>query len=160
MLRSMSAATAILVFVLTVHAAGQPNANVKQFSADIEQLNALWESPKMDFAPGITGRIYLQLKFKKDSTVGQATVLGFVSRVGIFVKPGPSWIAELKEMEKERFIVLAETKDDQRRALTEIAYEIQGGRLNMKNSRPLSFEKGGKLFDLSGEWARYKADKK
>ena len=111
-------------FRLAACAGDQPDSNAKEFAKDIEQLNGTWASPKMDFAPGITGQIQMKLEFKKDSTVGQATVLGFVSKNGVFVKPGPSWIAELKEKDKKRLIVLSEMKGDKRTELTEIAYEV------------------------------------
>src|SRR5262245_62442938 len=113
MMRPCGTATAFLVLVLAAPAGDQPESNVKEFAKDLEQLNGSWRSPKMEFAPGVTGHFELKLEFKKDSTVGRATVPSFVSKFGVSVK-GPSWIAELKEKDKKRFIVLAETKDGKR----------------------------------------------
>ena len=45
--------------------------------------------------PGVTGRFELKLEFKKDSTAGQATVLGAVSRSGLIFKVSPSWSAHV-----------------------------------------------------------------
>src|SRR5262249_30625856 len=153
-------AIVFLVLVLTAAAGDQPEANVKEFAKDLEQLNGSWNSPKTEFGPGISGNYVLKLEFKKDSTAGQATVLSFVSKSGVVVKPGPSWTVELKEKDKKRFIVLAETKDNKRVELAEIAYEVNGDKLKLTSSKTLQFEKGGNPIEMSGEWERNKADKK
>src|SRR5262249_32395766 len=160
MLRVFVSATMFLVLVLGAASGDQPESNAKEFAKDIEQLNGSWNSPKTRFGPGITGNYVLKLDFKKDSTVGQATVSGFVSKSGVFVKPGPSWTAELKEKDKKRFIVLAETKDGKRAELAEIAYEVNGDKLKLKSSKTLQFEKAGNPIEMTGEWRRNKADKK
>jgi len=160
MLRVFVSATVFLVLVLGAHAGDQADSNVKEFAKDIEQLNGSWNSPKTQFGPGITGNYVLNLEFKKDGTVGQATVSGFVSKSGVFVKPGPSWTAELKEKDKKRFLVLAETKDGKRAEVAEIAYEVSGDKLKLTSSKTLQFEKGGNPIEMSGEWERKKADKK
>src|SRR5262245_35949283 len=118
MLRVFVSATVFLVPVLAAAAGDQPEANGKEFAKDLEQLNGSWNSPKTQFGPGITGNYVLKLEFKKDNTVGQATVSGFVSKSGVFVKPGPSWTAELREKDKKRFLVLAETNDGKRAELS------------------------------------------
>src|SRR5262245_49050028 len=79
MLRVFVSATMFLVLILAAPAGGQPESNVKEFAKDLEQLNGSWMSPKIEFAPGVTGRCELKLEFKTDSTVGQAVVLNFVS---------------------------------------------------------------------------------
>ena len=160
MLRPFGTATAFLVLVLAARAGDQPESKVKEFAKDIEQLNGFWISPKVKFGPGITGHFQLKLKFKKDNTVSQATVLGFVSKSGVYVEPGPSWTAELKKKDKERFIVLAETKDGKRAELGEIAYEVNGNKLKLTSSKTIQFEKGGYPFEMSGQWERKKTDKK
>ena len=160
MLRPFATATAFLVLVLAAAAGDQPESKFKEFAKDIEQLNGSWMSPKTVFGSGITGHYQLKLEFKKDSTVGQATVSGFVSKSGIFVQPGPSWTAELKEKDKKRFIVLAETEDGKRAELAEIAYEVNGDKLKLTSSKTLQFEKGGNPIEMSGEWKRHTADKK
>jgi hypothetical protein len=160
MLRPVGASIAFLLLVLGARAGEQPESNVKEFGADLEQLNGNWISPKLEFAPGITGRLELKLEFKKDSTAGQATVLNFVSKSGVFVKVGPTWIAELKEKDKKRFIVLAEKKGDTRFELGEISYEVLGDKLKLTSEKTFLVEKGGNPFTMSGEWQRRKADKK
>lgn len=160
MVRLFGTATLFLVLMLAAPAGDQAESNAKEFAKDIEQLNGTWKGPKVAFGPGATGRLGLKLEFKKDSTVGQATVPGFVSKFGVIVTPGPSWIAELKEKDKKRFIVLAETKDGKRAELCEIAYEVNGDKLKLTSSKTLPFEKGGKPFDMSGDWERTKTDKK
>lgn len=148
-----------LLLVVAAPAGDQTEANAKEFAKDIEQLNGSWTSPKMEFAPGVTGRCELKLEFKKDNTVGQAAVFNFVSKGGVFVKAGPTWIAELKEKDKKRFLVLAETSDGKRKELAEIAYEVNGDKLKLTSPKTLTFEKGGRPIDLSGEWDQKKADK-
>lgn len=160
MLRPLAIAIAFLVLVVPAHTGEKPESNVKAFARDIEQLNGSWKSPTMQFAPGITGRCELKLEFKKDSTVGQAAVLNFVSKNGVFVKVGPSWTAELKEKDTKRFIVLGETKDGKRVELSEIAYQINGDKLTLTSSKALQFEKDGKPIEMSGEWERKKEVKK
>lgn len=159
MLRVFVSATVFLVLIPAAPAGEQPDSKVKELAKDLEQLNGSWASPKIQFGPGITGHFQLKLEFKKDSTVGQATVSGFVSKSGVFVKPGPSWTAELKEKDKKRFIVLVDTKDDKRVELAEIAYEINGDKLKFTSSKTLQFEKRGNPIEMSGEWERKKADK-
>ena len=83
MLRVFVSATVFLVLVLAAAAGDPPESNAKEFAKDIEQLNGSWTSPKMEFGPGVTGRFVLKLEFKKDSTVGQATVLGVVVKSGV-----------------------------------------------------------------------------
>lgn len=160
MLRAFVSATMFLVLIRAAHAGDQPESNGKEFAKDIEQLNGSWRSPKVALGPGITGRFALKLEFKKDSTIGKATVLDFVSK-GVFVPVGPSWVAELKEKDKKRFIVLAETKDGKRVELAQIAYEVNGDKLKLTSPKPLQVEKGkgGTLLEMSGEWERRKADK-
>ena len=159
MLRLFVSATVFLVLVLAAATGDQPGSSVKEFAKDLEQLNGFWWSPKMEFAPGVTGHFSLKLEFKKDSTVGQATVPTFFSKNGVTVK-GPSWTAELKEKDKKRFIVLAETKDGKRAELAEIAYEVNGDKLKLTSSKTIQFEKGGYPFEMSGQWERKKTDKK
>jgi hypothetical protein len=151
-------ATTFLVLILATRVGGQPESKVKEFAADLEQLNGSWLSPKMEFAPGVTGRFELKLEFKKDSTVGQATVLHFASKNGIIITVGP-WSAELKEKDKKRFIVLAETKGGKRAELAEIGYEITEGKLKLTSQKAFPFEKGGKPIETSGDWERKKAKK-
>src|SRR5262249_26683113 len=153
MQRVFVSATVFLVLVLAAAADDQPESKVKEFAGDLEQLNGSWISPKVEFALGVTGRFELKLEFKKDSTVGQATVLNFVSK-GVFVAVGPSWVAELKEKEKKRFIVLAESKDGKRVELVEIAYEVNGDKLKLTSPKALQVEKGkgGVSLQMSGEW--------
>lgn len=159
MVRSIFGAIALLVLVLTVCAGDQTDSKVKEFAKDIEQLSGSWNSPKTEFGPGITGTYILKLEFKKDSTVGQATVLSFVSKNGVAVKPGPSWTVELKEKDKKRFIVLTETREGKTVELAEIAYEVNGDKVKLTSSKTLQFEKDGRQIDMSGEWERNKADK-
>lgn len=156
MLRVFVSAIMSLLLSLAASAGDQRESNVKEFARDLEQLNGAWRSPKMEFAPGVTGRCALKLEFKKDSAVGQATVFNFVSKSGVFVKLGPSWTAELKEKDKKRFIVLAETKDGKRAEVGEIAYQFNGDKLKLTSSKTLQFEKGGNPVEMSGEWERRK----
>jgi len=160
MLRVFVSATVFLVLILPVVGGDQPESKVKEFAGDLEQLNGSWVSPKIKFGQGITGHFQLKLEFKKGSTVGKATVVSFVSKSGVVVKPGPSWSAHLKEKDKKRFIVLAETKDGKRAELGEIAYEVNEDKLKLTSSKTLQFEKGGNPIEMSGEWERKKADKK
>jgi len=160
MLRLFGTATVFLVLILAAPAGDQADPNVKEFAKDLAQLNGSWISPKIAFIPGVTGRCELKLEFKKDSTVGQATVLSFVSKSGVVVKPGPSWTAELREKDKKRFIVLAETKDGKRAEVAELAYEVNGDKLKLTSSKTLQFEKGGNPVEMSGDWERKKAEKK
>lgn len=160
MLRAFVSTTMFVVFILAAEAGDPPGADAREFAKDLEQLTGSWSGPQVEYAPGITGNLQLRLEFKKDTTVGQATVLSFVSKSGVVVSPGPTWTAELKEKDKKRFIVLSESKDDKRMALTEIAYELNGDKLKLTSSHPLSFEKGGKAIGLSGDWERWKAKKK
>ncbi|MFO0969234.1 MAG: hypothetical protein U0793_27070 [Gemmataceae bacterium] len=159
MLRVLASATMFLGVILAAPASDGPETDVKEFATDIGKLTGTWMSPKMTFAPGVTGHFAMKLEFNKGAA-GQASVLSFVSRFGISVAPGPSWSAELKEKDKKRFIVLTETKGDKRTELTEMAYEVMGNRLKLTSSKTLLFEKRGNAFDLSGVWERKKADKK
>lgn len=160
MLRVFVSVTMLLVLVPAAPADDQPEANARAFAKDIEQLTGSWISPKMEFAPGVTGRCELKLEFKKDNTVGQATVLNFVSKNGVFVKVGLSWTAELKEKDKKRFIVLAETKDGKPAEMGEIAYEVSGDKLKLTSPKTIRVEKDGTRLEMSGDWERKKADKK
>lgn len=160
MLRLFGTATVFLSLVLATRADDKTESKVKEFAGDLEQLNGSWTSPTMVFIPGVTGRCEMKLEFKKDSTVGQATVFSFVSKSGVFVKLGPSWIAELKEKDKKRFIVLSETKDGKRAELGEIAYEVNADKLKLTSPKTIQFEKGGNPIEMSGEWERMKASKK
>jgi hypothetical protein len=159
MLRVLISATVLLVLVLAAPGGDQPESNVKAFAKDIEQLNGSWRSPKIEFAPGVTGQVELKLEFKKDSTIGKATVPNFASKSGVVV-PGPSWTAELKEKDKRRVIVLAESKDGKRAELYEIGYEVNGDKLKLTSPKTLQLEKGGNPIEMNGEWERKKADKK
>ncbi len=158
MLRQFVSTIMVLMLILAAPAGDQADPNVKEFAKDLKQLNGSWMSPKMEFIPGVTGRCELKLLFKKDSTVGQATMLNFVSKNGVIVKVGP-WIAELKEKDKRRFIVLAEPKGDKRMELGEIAYEVSGDKLRLTSPKGLQVEQGGRPIEMSGEWQRKKADK-
>lgn len=158
MLRLFGTATVLLGLVLAAPAADQADSDAKEFAKDLEQLCGSWMSPKTAFAPGITGRFALKLEFKKDSTAGRATVLSFVSKSGVVVKPGPSWTAELKEKDKKRMIVLSELKAGKRVELGEIAYEVNGDKLTLTGSMTLQFERGGNPIELGGEWERKKVD--
>lgn len=158
MSRVFARATAFLAFIHFAAAGDQPESGVKAFAKDIEHLRGMWIGPKVQFAPGVTGRFSLRLEFKKDSTVGQASVPNFVSKNGVAVK-GPTWTIELKEKDKKRFIILAETKDDKRVVLAEIAYEVNEDRLKLTSSKTVLFEKGGNPIEMSGEWERPKVDK-
>ena len=160
MLRPFGTATAFLVLVFAAPAGDQGETKVKEFLADLEQLNGSWATAKKELGPGVTGNLVLKLEFKKDSTVGRATVSGFVSKSGVFVKPGPSWTAELKEKDKKRFITLAEAKDGKRAEVGEIAYEVNGDKLKLTSSKTLQFEKRGNPIEMSGKWERKQADKK
>jgi hypothetical protein len=148
------------MLLLALAGGDRPESKVKEFAADLELLNGSRVSPKIEFGPGITGHFQLKLEFKQDSTIGQATVLSFMSKYGVMVKPGPSWPVNLKEKDKKRFIVLVETKDGKRVELGEIAYEVNGDKLRLTSSKTLQFEKGGNPIEMSGEWKRKKADKK
>lgn len=160
MLRVFVSATTFLVLILGAHAGDRADSNVKEFAKDIEQLNGSWMSPKIELGPGVTGRFELKLEFKKDSTAGQATVLGAVFKSGIAFKVSPSWSAELKEKGKKRYIVLAETKDGKRAELYEIAYEVKEDKLKLTSPKTLQLGKDGNPVEISGEWVRKKADKK
>jgi hypothetical protein len=161
MLRVFVSGTMFLVLILAAHGGDQPESSAKEFAKDLEQLNGSWRSPKVALGPGVAGHFTLKLEFKKDGTVGQATVLNFVSK-GVFVPVGPSWVAELKEKDKKRFIVLAETNDGKRVEVAEIAYEVNGDKLKLTSPKALQVEKGkgGALLEMSGGWERRKADTK
>lgn len=154
MLRVFTSATMFLVLIFAASAGEQVEGDVKEFAKDLGQLQGSWMSPKIQFIPGVTGRWELKMEFKKDSTEGQASVFGFVSKKGIFVKLGPTWRAELKEKDKKRFIVLAETKDGKRVEVNEIAYEVNGNKLKLTSPKNIHFEMGGYPIDVSGEWER------
>lgn len=158
MFRLFVSAIMFLAIILAAPAGDPPD--VKEFAKDIEQLNGSWRSPTIVFIPGVMGRWELKLEFKKDSTIGQASVFNFVSKFGIFVMRGPTWTAELKEKDKKRFIVLAETKDGKRVELTEIAYEVKGDKVKLTSSKTIQFEKGGYPIEIRGEWERKNAGKK
>jgi hypothetical protein len=160
MLRPLGAAIVVLVLVLAARAGDKTGPNAKEFAKDVEQLNGTWISPKTDLGPGVTGPLVLKLEFEKDSIVGRATFLNFYSRNGTFVKVGPSCTAELKEKNKKRFIVLAQTSDGRRAELGEIAYEVKGDKLKLASPRALRVEQRGNPLEVTGDWERKKADKK
>jgi hypothetical protein len=160
MLRVFVSATTLLVLILAAPAGDQRASNAKDFAKDTEQLNGSWKSPKTQFGLGVTGNYLLTFEFKKDSTFGQTSVSGFPSKSGVNVQPGPSWTAELKEKDKKRFIILAETKDGKRAEVGEIAYEVSGDKLKLTSKKTVQFEKGGNPIEMSGEWERHKADNK
>lgn len=149
----------LLAFNIAATAADKAPSDVKEFIKDIEQLNGSWMSPKMVFGQGITGNFALKLEFKKDSTIGQATVMNFPSKNGVVVNLGP-WNAELKTKDKKRYLVLSDIKTGKRVELGEIAYEVNGNKLKFTDSKALQFEKGGRPVEMNGEWARKKAEKK
>jgi hypothetical protein len=160
MVRLFGTATVFLVLIPASPAGDPADSNAKEFAKDIGQLNGSWTSPKVELGPGVTGRFELKLEFKKDSTAGQATVTGYVSKTGILLSVSPSWGAELKEKDKKRYIVLAETKDGKRTELYEIAYEVNGDKLKLTSPKTLQLGKGGNPVEISGDWERKKADKK
>lgn len=159
MLRLLVAMAMWIAFTPTICAGGRPVVGSGESADEIEKLNGIWTSPRMDFGPGITGHFQLKLEFKKANSTGRAIVLSFVSRNGVVVKPGPAWTAESKEKNKKHIIVLVESKNGKRAELAEIAYEVNGDKLKLKSSKTIRFEKDGNPIELSGDWQRNPTDK-
>jgi hypothetical protein len=67
-------------------------------------------------------------------------------------------ICELKARDNKRFIVFTETRKD-RRAVVEIAYEINGDKLKLSCPEKLPVLGLAEPFDVSGEWQRQPIDK-
>jgi len=154
MLRLVGTATVFLVLVLGAPAGDQPGPKAKELAADTEKLNGTWISPIR--APGVTGNNTLKLDFKKDSTLGTATLQYFQD--GVYDRLGPC-AAELKLKDKTRLIVLSRTQEGKRVEVGEIAYEVNGDKLKLTCPKGLWAEMVRKAVQVSEEWRRRKADK-